>query len=127
MKTINNIIITLIAFSAFSFTTLGNTDELITGFKTGNAALIANQINGNASMSLNGINNMYSKAQAELVLKDFFEKNIVKSFTILHQGESKDGAQYLMGSLVNVNGTHRVYAYFKKVGDQIFIKELRIE
>ncbi|MBC7411382.1 MAG: DUF4783 domain-containing protein [Bacteroidia bacterium] len=127
MKTIKNILITLVAFSTFAFTSLGNTEELITGFKTGNAALIANQINGNASISLNGINNMYSKAQAELVLKDFFEKNSVKSFTILHQGESKDGAQYLMGSLVNVNGTHRVYAYFKKVGDQTFIKELRIE
>ena len=127
MKTIKNILITLVAFSTFAFISLGNTEELITGFKTGNAALIANQINGNASMSLNGINNMYSKAQAELVLKDFFEKNSVKSFTILHQGESKDGAQYLMGSLVNVNGTHRVYAYFKKVGDQTFIKELRIE
>lgn len=127
MKTIKKILITLVAFSTFAFTSLGNTEELITGFKTGNAALIANQINGNASISLNGINNMYSKAQAELVLKDFFEKNSVKSFTILHQGESKDGAQYLMGSLVNVNGTHRVYAYFKKVGDQTFIKELRIE
>ncbi|MEQ1732971.1 MAG: DUF4783 domain-containing protein [Bacteroidia bacterium] len=127
MKTIKNILLVLVTFSAFAFTSLGNTDELITGFKTGNAALIANQINGNASMSLNGTNNMYSKAQAELVLKDFFEKNAVKSFTILHQGESKDGAQYLMGSLVNANGTHRVYAYFKKVGDQTFIKELRIE
>jgi hypothetical protein len=127
MKTIKNIFVALIVFSAFAFTSLGNTDELITGFKTGNAGVIANQISGNVSMSINGASNMYSKAQAELVLKDFFEKNTVKSFNILHQGESKDGAQYLMGSLINANGTHRVYAYFKKVGDQTFIKELRIE
>ncbi len=127
MKTIKNTLLILITFSTFAFTILGNTDELITGFKNGNAAIIANQINGNVSMSLNGANNMYSKAQAELVLKDFFEKNTVKSFTILHQGESKDGAQYLMASLINATGTHRVYAYFKKMGDQTFIKELRIE
>ncbi len=127
MKTIKNIILGLCVITAFAFTALGNTDELVTGFKTGDAALIAKQINSTISLSINASNTMYSKAQAELVLKDFFEKNTVKAFAILHQGESKDGAQYLMGTLTTANGTHRVYAYFKKNADQTTLKELRIE
>lgn len=127
MKTIKNIIIGLCVITAFAFAALGNTDELVTGIKTGDAALIAKQINSNVSLSINASSTMYSKAQAELVLKDFFEKNAVKAFTILHQGESKDGAQYLMGTLITANGTNRVYAYFKKNGDQTTLKELRIE
>jgi hypothetical protein len=127
MKTLKNLLLALIILNVYAFTTFGNTDELVSGFKTGNAALIAKQMNPNISLSLNASTNMYSKAQAELVLKDFFEKNAVKSFTILHQGESKDGAQYLMGTLTTATATHRVYAYFKKIGEANMLKELRVE
>ncbi len=101
--------------------------EIIDAFKSGSSAAIAKYFNTNVSISINNMDNLYSKQQAEVLLKDFYTKNPFKQFNVLHQGQSKDGAQYLMGSIITSNGTFRVYTYYKKINDQIVIKEMRIE
>lgn len=71
---------------------------------------------------------MYSKAQAEMVLKDFFSKNSPKSFTIIHRGVSKEGARYAIGTLTTTQGQNiRTYFFFKESGGMAYIQELRFE
>lgn len=127
MKTKYLILILLAGFSLSFKEFAGIVDDINNGLKAGNAAAIARYFNASVDLNLPGNEGMYSKAQAEQILKDFFSKNSVKSFSVLHQGESKDGAQYIMGSLVTSNGTFRTYCYLKKNGDGFMIKELRIE
>ena len=72
--------------------------------------------------------NVYSKAQAELVVKDFFEKNRPKTFTIIHKGSSPEKTQYAIGNLVTANGrTFRVSFYIKNTQGKNLLQELRIE
>ncbi len=127
MKTFNYILVSLSIF-LFSFIYPAIPDELVNSLKTGNAAVIGKYFGANVDLSIPGNESLCSKAQAELILKDFFSKNQVKSFTTLHQGESKDGSQYLMGNMTTAAGTnYRVSIYMKKNGEIFQIKELRIE
>ena len=72
--------------------------------------------------------NVYSKAQAELVVKDFFEKNHPKFFSIIHKGSSPEKTQYAIGNLTTSNGrTFRVSFYIKNVQGKNLLHELRIE
>jgi hypothetical protein len=70
--------------------------------------------------------NSYSKSQAELVLKDFFATNSVKSFEVLHKGEN-GGSQYCIGKLATKAGVYRTTIYMKQKGDQQVLQELRFE
>ena len=126
MKSISHIIISL-SIILCSFVYLSIPDEVVNSLKTGNAAVIGKYFGSNVDLSIPGNESLCSKAQAELILKDFFSKNQVKSFTTLHQGESKDGSQYLMGNMTTSTGNYRVSIYMKKNGDVFQIKELRIE
>jgi hypothetical protein len=71
--------------------------------------------------------NSYSRAQAELIVKDFFDKNKVNSYQVIHRGRSRDGAQYAIGSLTTATGTYRTYVLTKGEGDKARIQQLRFE
>lgn len=71
--------------------------------------------------------NSYSKAQAELIIKDFFEKNRVSGHQVIHRGKSRDGAQYAIGSLTTATGTYRTYVLTKGEGEKVRILQLRFE
>ena len=83
----------------------------------------------NSSIELNVLENegLYSKVQAEIILKDFFQKNNPTNFSSKYNGFSKDGSQYSIGKLETSTGTYRTYFFFKKIGDAMLIKEFRIE
>jgi len=69
---------------------------------------------------------VYSKIQAEQVLKEFFAKNHPRSFKIIHKGGSKEGARYGIGSMkTNQGQTFRTYIYVKQNGKNILVQELR--
>jgi len=69
---------------------------------------------------------VFSKAQAQQIVSDFFNRNKAQEFSIIHQG-GKEGARYAIGNLVTNNGTFRVYFLLKDAGDKSFIHQLRIE
>ena len=70
--------------------------------------------------------NSYSKSQAELVLKDFFNNNPVKSFEVLHKGENA-GSQYCIGTLVTKGGSFRTTIFMNQKGDKQLLQEIRFE
>ncbi|QQS50010.1 MAG: DUF4783 domain-containing protein [Bacteroidota bacterium] len=100
--------------------------DLINGFSTGNTSLISNYFKPSLELSIGSTSNVYSKTQAEIILKDFFKNNAPKSFSVLHkggQGESK----YAIGTLVTGNGTYRVTILIKGETTNAFIHQLRID
>lgn len=103
------------------------TEDISAALKTGNYHEIAKYFSNTIELNIPGNEGAYSKAQAEQILKEFFYKNNSKGHSIIHQGESKEGAKYAMGSLVTTTGTYRTYYHLKKVGESFQIKELRIE
>ena len=62
-----------------------------------------------------------------MILKDFFGKHPVKSYTVAHKSEAKNGSQYVIGTLDTSNGKFRIYFLIKNTGAQTLIQQFRIE
>src|SRR5438477_121169 len=78
-----------------SFMTVADIYDDISGaIRAGNAKQLVAFVGGNIDLTIGSQEAVYSKTQAEQILRDFFGKNSPKSFTILHKGASKEGTQY---------------------------------
>ena len=117
----------LLLVIATSFTFLDTNSDIITAIKSGNYRTIASFFNANVELDLPGNEGIYSKVQAESILKDFFAKNTPKNYTSKHDGQSNEGSQYNIGILETSGGKYRTYFLLKKQADGLKIKEFRIE
>lgn len=115
-------------FATVSFADPGNDipEGIISAIKSGNSSGLAAFFNANVELVILDKEDVYSKVQAEQIVKDFFSKNKPSNFTILHQG-GKEGAKYAIGSLVTNTGTYRVYFLIKNTGKKPVIHQFRIE
>ncbi|MBL0145064.1 MAG: DUF4783 domain-containing protein [Chitinophagaceae bacterium] len=109
-----------------SFAVVANLDDVISALKEGNAAKMAKYFDNTVEVTMPDKSNSYSKGQAEMIIKDFFATNGVKSYTVIHKGEN-GGSQYCIGSLVTKNGTFRVTVYMKQKGDKQVLQEISFE
>lgn len=100
--------------------------EILLALKSGNAKELAKFFNSNIELEIFGDEEVYSKAQAELIVKDFFTKHIPSNFTKLHEG-GKDGSKYIIGNITTSTGTYRVYFLLKEKNGAALIHEFRIE
>jgi hypothetical protein len=124
MKHFASILLLIITFSGV----FAQTEENIAAaLKTGNSKEIAKHFGANINLKIINQEDIYSKNQAEMILKDFFTKNPVKNYTAKHNGTSKNGAQYTIGTLSTANGNFRTYYFIKKISDGVQIQEFRIE
>lgn len=103
-------------------------DEIANSIRTGDAKQLATFFGNSIDLTIMEKENVYSNAQAEFILKDFFGKNPPKSFTILHKGSSPEGTQYAIGNLITSSGkTFRISFYIKNNSGKFVLQELRIE
>lgn len=124
MKRIFTLIATTVILSSFS--ALLSIDEVVVALKNGDAAQIAKHFDNTIEITMPDKSNSYSKNQAEVVLKDFFSTNGVKSFEVNHKGENA-GSQYCIGTLVTKNGSFRTTVFMKQKGDKQLLQEIRFE
>ncbi len=101
-------------------------DEIIQSIKSGNAKALSGFFNQNVELVIPEGDNVYSKAQAQLIVNDFFSNHSPQNFAIIHQG-GKEGAQYVIGNLGTKKGSFRVYFLLKKSDGKDYIHQLRIE
>ena len=101
-------------------------DEIILSLKSGNARVLSGYFNQNVELVVLDSDNVYSKAQAQQIVGNFFSTNSPESFSVIHQG-GKEGAKYVIGKLGTENGMFRVYFLLKKSDGKDYIHQLRIE
>ncbi|MEJ0105843.1 MAG: DUF4783 domain-containing protein [Bacteroidota bacterium] len=109
-----------------SFTLQGGIDEVIGALKAGNVSELSRYIEDNVEITLPDKSDNYSKAQAGLVLKDFFSNSGVKSFDVKHKGDGPSG-QFCVGTLVTKNGNYRTNVFMKVKGNKQIMKEIRFQ
>ncbi|MES2620464.1 MAG: DUF4783 domain-containing protein [Bacteroidota bacterium] len=102
-------------------------DHIANAIKSGNASALAAAFQGNVEITIKESGNSYSKSQAEMVLKNFFNTHQPKSFAINHQGTSPEGSRYFIGNLSTSTGNYRTYVYAKAAGGALVIQEIRFE
>lgn len=109
-----------------SFTFFSSIEEVITAMKAGNSAEIARYFDNTVELNMPDKSNSYSKSQGEMVLRDFFSTNTVKSFTVNHKGENA-GSQFCIGTLVTKAGTYRTTVFMKLKGDKQLLQTITFE
>jgi hypothetical protein len=104
-------VITLAFISLFlSFTKSGPdlSEEIAGAIRTGNAATISKYFSSSVDLKILEQENIYSKAQAELIIKEFFVKHVPKAFNIAHKSALKNDSQFAIGTLETGTGKFRV-------------------
>lgn len=100
--------------------------KLIRAFETGNVELLATLLNDNVELVIPNTENFFTKQQAKSILADFFRKNPVVDFNVLHKG-TKENASFLIGTLVSSRGSFRVSVFARKNKGESLVYQLRIE
>jgi hypothetical protein len=110
-----------------SFTTQpGSIDEVIGALRSGNSSQLSVFFDENVEISLPDKSNNYSKAQAQLIVKDFFSNNGVKGFELKHKGDSP-GGHFCIGTLQTSAGNFRTNVFMKMKGGKEVVKEIRFQ
>ncbi len=101
-------------------------DSVIGALRNGNSSELSRYMEGNLDISMPEKSDTYSKAQAVLILKDFFARNGVTGFEVKHKGDNK-GNEYCIGMLNTRSGTYRTTVFMKADGGKQLIKEIRFQ
>ncbi|MBS1772911.1 MAG: DUF4783 domain-containing protein [Bacteroidetes bacterium] len=102
-------------------------EDVTNGIRSGNVTIMAKYFDNNVAITISNNQSIYSKAQAEIVLRDFFTKNPVKEFTVRQGGPNGTTAKYAVGSLETANGTFQVYLVMKQKEENFVLREIRFE
>ena len=116
--------VSLILFSSFAQTS--NIDEVVAALRSGNTTEMSKYFDDNLELTLPDKSNSYSKAQATLILKDFFNNNGVKGFDVKHKG-GQVGDQFCIGTLQTQTGNFRTTVFMKVNGTKEVVKKIRFE
>lgn len=104
------------------------TEEAVQGaIEVGNASRLSEHFTKKVDLSIPGTDDVFSRAQAEQILKEFFEEHPPKELVLEHGGTSKLKDQYRIGKLKTSNGAFRLTYFMKKVDGTPKVKKLRIE
>ncbi|MHC1704371.1 MAG: DUF4783 domain-containing protein [Tenuifilaceae bacterium] len=124
------IIFALFCITAFAINNLQNATEVIkkvtAALQTGNSQELSKYFTKTVELEILGEENFYSISQAELLLKNFFDKNKPSKFVINHQG-TKEASSFAIGTLTTKNGTLRVSFFMKTEQNKTQIHQFRIE
>ena len=111
--------------NSFAYIPTDIPEGITAAIKSGNSRELAKYFDTNIELVILDKEDVYSRTQAELILKDFFSKHKPTNFTIIHRGG--EGAKYAIGTLFTSNGNFRVYILLKTKNEKPYIHSLRIE
>ena len=119
--------LSLLLLSLGAFTQTDITDKISDAFAKGDAAAIVSHFQSEVDMTVLDEENVYSPAEAQEVLEQFFADHPPRSFKVKHEGTSKLNDQYRIGDLTTKNETFRVTFFLKGKSNVMKIEQLRIE
>lgn len=125
MKSLSVILIG-IALLLSSFALQSNIDGVIGALRSGNSSELSKYFDDKVELTLPDKSDSYSKAQAQLIVKDFFSNNGVRGFELKHKGDSP-GGQFCIGTLQTNTGNFRTNVFMKTKGGKEVVREIRFQ
>jgi len=126
MKAIFTTLIAGFTLLLTSFTAQNSIDEVIGALRSGNSSELSRYFDENVDLTLPDKSDSYSRAQAQLIVKDFFSNNGVKGFDLKHKGDSP-GGHFCIGTLQTNSGNFRTNVFMKIKSGREVIKEIRFQ
>jgi hypothetical protein len=116
----------IILMSLLLLSFVGVQDDIDNALKTGDYKFLGNNMNETVELVILEKENVYSKTQAEQILKNFFISHKPTGFEILHKGGGEK-SKYFIGTLKTSRKSFRVYYLLKTKNEKSLIYQLRIE
>ena len=127
-KSITFTLVLTFGFSFLLFAQSSNTisPDIVSATRAGSASDLAKYFNNNIELVIPQKSGIFSKSQAEMVLKDFFTQNPPDGFKIIHEG-SRQNASFAIGNYTTGSNVYRISFLTKKEKGNLLIHQLRIE
>lgn len=126
MNTLYPVRLLVVAVSMIALFSFAQKDDIVAALKSGNVERMSKYFDQMVDVSVPGKNNTFSKGQAELVLKDFFNLNKVKNFELQHSG-SNPSSNFIIGTLITSSGNFRTTVYMRQRGNQQLVQGIEFE
>lgn len=126
MKPLFSSLVVALVLVLSSFAQKSSIDEVIGALRAGNATELSGYFDDKVELTLPDQSDSYSKAQAIVILKDFFSNNGVKSFEVKHKGDN-GGGQFCIGTLQTKSGNFRTTVFMKIKNSKEVVKEIRFQ
>jgi hypothetical protein len=126
MKRLTGWVLAIMAVILVSYRSFDNMDVVVTAIRSGNVTQLSPFLDVRVDITLPDKSDTYSKTQAEMVIGDFFNTNVVQNFKITQQGES-GGTVFCAGILQTRSGNYRTSLFFRQKGDKHFLQEIRFQ
>ena len=117
---------TLLLTTSFTLQSQSSIDDVIASIRSGNSGELAKFFDDSVELTLPDKSDSYSKAQAQLIVKDFFGNNGVKGLELKHKGDSP-GGHFCIGTLQTNAGNFRTNVFMKTKGGKEVVKEIRFQ
>lgn len=118
----------ILLISIFSFSAKAQAlEDVVNGMRSSNVTMLTKYFDSYVAITMNNNQSVYSKTQAEMVLKDFFAKNTIKDFDIVQNGTSGNDSKYAIGKLITMGATYQLYLVLKVKGSSYILQEIRFE
>jgi Domain of unknown function (DUF4783) len=101
-------------------------DAVAVAFRSGDVDQLSPYLDYRVDISLPEKTDTYSKSQAEMIIRDFFDNNGVRNFQVKQKGEN-GGSEFCFGVLQTRNGNYKTSLFMKQKGDKQFLQEIRFQ
>jgi len=125
------IIFTLLLHSSLLFQGLipaqDTVEDIAAYFKNGNTKDLVRSFANTVSLSISADESVYSKVQAEIVLRNFFTKHDPSDVKIQHRLDNSSNHRYIVLNLSTARGVFKVSLVMKNTEGRFLITEIRID
>jgi hypothetical protein len=121
-------IVTLLLLSSLAYGQGGRSpvNDVLNAMRTNRVEEIGRYFDNFVPVTINSNQSNYSHNQAELVLRDFFDRNPPRDFKIMDISSAGPNSQFGIAVFNTASGRYGVYVLIKQTGGNYFIKEIRI-
>jgi len=116
----------LTSFTTPTYGTGMEIEDIVGALKTGNATQLSRYFDIRVDITLPDKSDNYSRAQAEMIIRDFFSYNNVRNFEIKYKGEN-NGSKYCIGTLRTKNGDYRTKLFMKQKDSKQVLQEIAFQ
>ena len=101
---------TLLVFTVHAQNNVAPLQDMVNALKNDRVADIVKYFDSFVPITINNNQSVYSHNQAEIVLKDFFEKNSPRDFTVMENGSPDNTSKFVIGVFTTPAGVkYHVY------------------
>lgn len=117
---------TLVFFTVQAQNSTNPLEDVMNAIKNDRVTDIAQYFDNFVPITINNAQTVYSHNQAEVVLRDFFSKNLPKDFTVMENGSPDNTSKFMIGSFDTQNSKFSVYILMKIKEGNYLIQDLRL-